>query len=140
MAGTGEVALDADAPVAWSAINQFTRDAVELELPQMTVGGTWLGQNADLSSPTPIVDEVFGLVGGITTIFQRIQSDSAAARAEVSRIASITGELAEVQTSLASTVVQQQRCIRELEAVVGELRNSVGASTPRELAGSGAPT
>lgn len=75
MAGTGEVALDADAPVAWSAINQFTRDVVELELPQMTVGGTWLGQNADLSSPTPVVDEVFGLVGGTTTIFQRMNAE-----------------------------------------------------------------
>jgi methyl-accepting chemotaxis protein WspA len=35
-------------------------------------GGVWLGQNRDLTIPTPIVDEVEKLVGVTCTIFQRM--------------------------------------------------------------------
>jgi hypothetical protein len=72
LADRGPVALDASAPVTWNAINQFTKDAAEIALPRMTVGGEWLGQNADVDTPTAVVDDTFELVGGTTTIFQRM--------------------------------------------------------------------
>jgi hypothetical protein len=48
---------------------------MELRLPQLTVGGAWVGQNTDPGVPTPVVDEVKGLVGGVATIFQRMNAD-----------------------------------------------------------------
>jgi len=58
--------------VTWKAVNQFTNDAVEVTLPEMVVGDTPLGQNADASKPSPIVDEVQQLVNSTCTIFQRM--------------------------------------------------------------------
>jgi methyl-accepting chemotaxis protein len=72
---TGAVELDGAQPVVWNAIDQFTKEATEIALPRMTVGGEWLGQNADLSVRTPVVDDVFELVGGTTTIFQRMNAE-----------------------------------------------------------------
>jgi PAS domain S-box-containing protein len=62
----------ADETVAWSAVNQYTKDATEVSLPKMTIGEHWLGQNADPSIASPLVDEVKELVGGTCTIFQRM--------------------------------------------------------------------
>ncbi len=62
----------ADETVTWSAVNQYTKDAIEVSLPKMTIGERWLGQNADPSVASPLVDEVKELVGGACTIFQRM--------------------------------------------------------------------
>ena len=56
----------------WDAVNQATRQSQTVTLPQFMVGGNWLGKNRELSSPTPIVDDVKQLVGGACTIFQRM--------------------------------------------------------------------
>jgi methyl-accepting chemotaxis protein len=56
---------------SWAARDQFTGSTRQLSLPQMTVGGTWLGQVRDTGTTAPIVDEVSRLVGGTVTIFQR---------------------------------------------------------------------
>lgn len=69
-AGSGAVELGE--PVAWKATNQTTGDARDVTLPRMTVGGTWLGQNRDLSTPTPVVDEIAELLGEAVTVFQRV--------------------------------------------------------------------
>ncbi len=62
-----------DTQVEWTAINQYTDKPVTVSLPEMNLGnGVSLGKNADLSVPTPIVDEVVQLVGGTCTIFQRM--------------------------------------------------------------------
>ena len=61
-----------DQPVTWNAVNQFTKAPVAVSLPQLLVGGAWLGQNADGSVPSPVVDEVRDQVGGTATIFQRM--------------------------------------------------------------------
>jgi methyl-accepting chemotaxis protein WspA len=58
--------------VVWNAVNQVTRQTQKVELPRLMTGGVWLGQNRDLSIPTPIVDEVEKLVGVTCTIFQRM--------------------------------------------------------------------
>lgn len=71
----GGASLDTGSTVSWDAINQFTRDTATVELPRMEVGPTWLGQNADLGLYTPVVDDVHDLVGGTTTVFQRMNPE-----------------------------------------------------------------
>lgn len=72
----------AQEPIAWTAINQLTKDATELELPKLLVGEQWIGKNNDLSVETPVVDEVARLVGENATIFQRMN-----ARGDMLRVA-----------------------------------------------------
>ncbi|MFZ4439151.1 MAG: methyl-accepting chemotaxis protein [Syntrophales bacterium] len=57
---------------SWDAVNQVTQQSQTVSLPKFMVGGTWLGRNRDLNSPTPIVDDVKNLVGAACTIFQRM--------------------------------------------------------------------
>jgi putative methionine-R-sulfoxide reductase with GAF domain/energy-coupling factor transporter transmembrane protein EcfT len=60
--------------VQWKATNQYTQGSITIDLPQMLVGDTWLGQNTDPSANTPVVDEVQRLVGGTVTVFQRMNA------------------------------------------------------------------
>jgi len=68
---TGSVAFS-EQTVPWSAVNQYTKQPFQVDLPKMMVGNTWLGQNRDIAIESPIVDEVKKLVGGTCTIFQRM--------------------------------------------------------------------
>lgn len=61
--------------VPWEAVNQLTREIRKVELPRLTAGGVWLGQNRSLAVATPIVDEVKNLVGATCTIFQRMNPE-----------------------------------------------------------------
>ena len=61
--------------VSWSAVNQFSQDVSEWELPEMRVGDTWLGQVFDPAGEAPLVDDVLGLTGAISTVFQRANDD-----------------------------------------------------------------
>jgi len=70
---SGGVSLG-DEAVPWEAVNQFTQDKKSVELPKLLVGGEWLGQNRSFSTPTALVDRVGELVGGTTTIFQRMNA------------------------------------------------------------------
>jgi len=71
---TGSVELDSKM-VAWTAVNQYTKASTHVELPRMTVGGAWLGQNADMSVTSPVVDQTQELVAGTCTIFQRMNEN-----------------------------------------------------------------
>ncbi len=62
----------ADETATWQAVNQYTKVKSTEALPRMMVGDTWLGQNADMSIPSPVVDPTRDLVGGTCTIFQRM--------------------------------------------------------------------
>jgi len=62
----------ANESIAWTAINQFTKDVQEVNLPKLLVGEHWLGRNGDLTKKTPIVDDITALVGETATIFQRM--------------------------------------------------------------------
>jgi len=55
--------------VTWTATNQLTQDATQVELPRFEVGGQWLGQNTDPAQRTPFVDDAVDLVGGTVTVF-----------------------------------------------------------------------
>ncbi len=65
--------LDFDGPpVTWQAVNQFSGGQSEAVLPKVLYNGSWLGHNADLNTPTAIVDEVTELLGVTCTVFQRM--------------------------------------------------------------------
>ena len=58
--------------LTWDAINQFTKKATKIALPEMRVGTTPLGQNFTFDQKTPLVDKVQSMAGGTVTIFQRM--------------------------------------------------------------------
>jgi len=74
LAQTGAVTFAKDT-VAWKAVNQITKAAKDITLPKMLVGQTWLGQNRDCKTSSPVVDKVRALVGGTCTIFQRMNPE-----------------------------------------------------------------
>ena len=71
VARTGSVSFDKE-PVAWQAVNQYTKQHRSVNLPKMMVGGQWLGQVSNGSAYSPVVDKVKELVGGTCTIFSGI--------------------------------------------------------------------
>lgn len=81
LTSSGGVQL-AQESIAWTAINQLTKDATEIELPKLLVGEQWIGKNSELSVETPVVDAVTRLVGENATIFQRMN-----ARGDMLRVA-----------------------------------------------------
>lgn len=62
-------------PVTWKAVNQYTKQNQDINLPRMNVGSTWLGQISDPGINAPVVDEVKNLIGGTVTIFQRMNNE-----------------------------------------------------------------
>ena len=58
--------------VAWTAVNQYTKQGRSIELPRMYFGDTWLGQNTRTGVETPLVDAVDRMVPSTCTIFQRM--------------------------------------------------------------------
>ncbi|MDY0185411.1 MAG: Cache 3/Cache 2 fusion domain-containing protein [Desulfuromonadaceae bacterium] len=69
----GGVHVDSDTDtLTWTAINQFTKEKKQIQLPEMRVGSQWLGQNRSMQKHSPLVDDVAKLVGGASTIFQRM--------------------------------------------------------------------
>ena len=59
----------------WTAVNQYTGEAVPVRLPKMRIGGRELEPNADPAVETPVVDRVTQLVGESATVFQRMNED-----------------------------------------------------------------
>jgi diguanylate cyclase (GGDEF)-like protein/PAS domain S-box-containing protein len=58
--------------VPWHAINQFDKSIHDITLPEVLVGGRWLGKNEDSGRKSPIVDQVQEMVGVTCTLFQRM--------------------------------------------------------------------
>lgn len=58
--------------VKWTAVNQYTKESVELTLPKLYVGDAWLGQVKRGDQKSLVVDEVQAQLGGTATIFQRV--------------------------------------------------------------------
>jgi methyl-accepting chemotaxis protein len=56
----------------WTAVNQFTKEKQETKLPVLKVGNIVLTPNTSIDVKTPVVDDVAALVGGVCTIFQRM--------------------------------------------------------------------
>ncbi|MFC6154937.1 methyl-accepting chemotaxis protein [Nocardioides yefusunii] len=71
----GGFSLDPTRTVRWTAVDQESGEKRTVTLPRMNVGDTWLGQNADTKTRTPLVDVAAGAVGSWVTVFQRINDD-----------------------------------------------------------------
>ncbi len=68
-AGGVSVATDG---VAWRGVNQLTQEKLDLTLPKIVVGGTWLGQVTAADQAVPVVDEATRITGAFATVFQRM--------------------------------------------------------------------
>ena len=71
LSSTGPASLT-DETVKWQAVNQYTKAVTSTELPKMKAGNMWLGQNTDVNAESPVVDAAHNLVGGVCTVFQRM--------------------------------------------------------------------
>jgi methyl-accepting chemotaxis protein len=72
LAASGGLALDDAEKVAWSAVDQVSREATSVSLPRVLVGGVWLGQERAVERPVPVVDRIRDITGDASTIFQRM--------------------------------------------------------------------
>ena len=70
--GGFRIADAAEGTVTWQAKNQFTEEVTPVRLARAMAGGTWFGQDPDLSRPTAVVDQVKSMTGATVTIFQRM--------------------------------------------------------------------
>ncbi len=67
----GEVVLGSDTQ-RWEAIDQFSGTPSTVDLPILEIGGVTLDRNRSFRVAVPIVDEVKTIVGGTSTVFQRM--------------------------------------------------------------------
>jgi len=58
--------------ISWNAVNQFTKDIRQVNLPALSVGGMSFSQNFSLDQRTAIIDDVEEHYEGTYTIFQRM--------------------------------------------------------------------
>ncbi|HEX2971752.1 MAG TPA: methyl-accepting chemotaxis protein [Tepidisphaeraceae bacterium] len=68
----GSVTFRPEEKVAWTAIDQFTQAARQVELSRMVIGSTALERITDPKVSAPVVDDVRRVVGSACTIFQRM--------------------------------------------------------------------
>lgn len=74
LAGEGAASLAAET-VAWPAVNQLTKATVQVTLPKLLLGKTWLGQNRDTNAASPVVDQVKHFTRDHATVFQRMNDE-----------------------------------------------------------------
>lgn len=60
----------------WTATNQISKEEMQVELPQLLLGGTWLGQVTDPNTPVPAVDPLLAMMSAKATIFQPLPDGS----------------------------------------------------------------
>ncbi len=65
----GELSLGGEMET-WAITNQLTKNSTTVELPQLLLGGTWLGKVIDPARNVPVVDKLLNLLDAKATIFQ----------------------------------------------------------------------
>lgn len=71
--GYGELSFDENNKLSWSAVNQYTKKSIDVELPEMSLGGISIEKNTDPEKSSVVVDDATELSGfGTCTIFQRM--------------------------------------------------------------------
>lgn len=63
------------AAVPWKAVNQFTKESVEVSLPGAQLGGLPMPPVRDFTEASPLVDGLTKRTGGTYTVFQRMNSE-----------------------------------------------------------------
>jgi methyl-accepting chemotaxis protein len=71
-------------PEHWTVTDQTSGATREVDLPQLQVGGTWLGRTTDPATVVPVVDEISTLLGASVTVFQRVDDEGAMLRVATS--------------------------------------------------------
>lgn len=56
----------------WVMVDATTLQTMTVSLPQMSIGGRWLGDASDRGPGSPLIDELISLVGGTATLYQRV--------------------------------------------------------------------
>jgi methyl-accepting chemotaxis protein len=74
VANSGGFSFDENKLVRWEAVNQFSLTSGAIDLPQMKVGNTWLGQVSNPKTNVLVVDRVRDLVSVTCTVFQRMNA------------------------------------------------------------------
>jgi methyl-accepting chemotaxis protein len=77
-------AVSFGAPEGWTVTDQNTGTTEDVTLPQLLVGGTWLGRTTDAATPVPVVDEISNLLGASVTVFQRVDAEGTMLRVATS--------------------------------------------------------
>jgi methyl-accepting chemotaxis protein len=68
-------AVSFGAPEPWTVTDQTSGATEDVTLPQLLVGGTWLGRTTDPAAPVPVVDDISTLLGASVTVFQRVNDE-----------------------------------------------------------------
>jgi len=71
LAEAGAVGLSNDTH-SWDVVNQFSKAKLSVTLPVLSLGGKPFSLNTSFETPTPVVDETSAVVGGVCTLFQRM--------------------------------------------------------------------
>ncbi len=74
LTGHGEVTLAEDNKIQWHAVDQFTKQTRTVELPAIQAGDVVFQRNEKTDVPTPVVDKVAEKIGGVVTVFQKMNS------------------------------------------------------------------
>lgn len=69
---SGGVDVLTDEKIAWKTVNQFNGLTSRAILPKMAAGENWFGQVREFEVGVPVVDEVTGITGATSTVFQRM--------------------------------------------------------------------
>jgi methyl-accepting chemotaxis protein len=84
---------EGDKKVDWEAVNQVTKEKIQVQIPELLLGDTAFGKVTDSMSAVPVVDELDMLMDARATIFQPLPDGSGILRA-VTNISSAEGKRA----------------------------------------------
>ena len=62
----------AEGPISWKAINQLSKNTIEIALPSVQIGDQQISKNDNPKVGTPFVDDVAKITGAAATLFQRM--------------------------------------------------------------------
>ncbi|MFP4369599.1 MAG: Cache 3/Cache 2 fusion domain-containing protein [Candidatus Kapaibacterium sp.] len=57
---------------SWNAVNQYTKELTQIDLPVMRIGSSPILQNTSFDVSSPVIDRAQNINGGTFTIFQRM--------------------------------------------------------------------
>lgn len=58
--------------IHWRVVNQADHSSRDVTLPEVLVGGRWIGKNPEMGVASPVVDRARNLLGMTCTLFQRM--------------------------------------------------------------------
>ena len=71
----GLPSLDHEDKVRWQAENQITGETSRISLPRFYVGSQPIDEERSIKSNVPVVDDTADMLGGVATVFQRMNEE-----------------------------------------------------------------